>query len=342
MTNDERTHRIDAEFVSFFQMDRCSSGVHKYLLCFVLFSFVARRSSVLLDGIVTVSWLPAERTRIIERFLSNNTRIDLKVVCREPTNDVTFTQQQIKKKLDRLNKTPVDTNIRIRGRISRVLGCLPLPADASSVTVTRHRDDKRPVQDTWRTFDDDLAKRLEKKTFEAHQSDCDHTGSHLYIDQYSRLVPAEISSTRDKKQDSLFNRDRQRRERRAANNDTQLVDIRSSADSLFTWADGYYLIEIESPTVFTSMTTSPFDIDLIVSMRNRHRGYITADEYPAFVFYAVMCGIDAFFALVWLVWCAFYWKELLKIQFWIAGVILIGMIEKSAFVAEYDALNRNG
>ncbi|CAF1536395.1 unnamed protein product, partial [Adineta steineri] len=29
-------------------------------------------------------------------------------------------------------------------------------------------------------------------------------------------------------------------------------------------------------------------------------------------------------------------------QFWIGGVILIGMIEKSAFLAEYDTLNRNG
>ena len=57
----------------------------------------------------------------------------------------------------------------------------------------------------------------------------------------------------------------------------------------------------------------------------------------------VLCvRIYALFAILWFIWCAFYWRELLKIQFWIGGVILIGMIEKSAFLAEYDTLNRHG
>ena len=77
-------------------------------------------------------------------------------------------------------------------------------------------------------------------------------------------------------------------------------------------------------------------------MKNRHGGYISADEYPALVFYGVMCGIYVLFAILWCVWCAFYWKELLKIQFWIAGVIVLGIIEKSAFIAEYDIVNRQG
>jgi H+/Cl- antiporter ClcA len=77
-------------------------------------------------------------------------------------------------------------------------------------------------------------------------------------------------------------------------------------------------------------------------MKNRHGGYITADEYPALVFYGVMCGIYGLFAILWVIWCAFYWKDLLKIQFWIAGVIILGIIEKSAFIAEYDIVNRQG
>jgi hypothetical protein len=77
-------------------------------------------------------------------------------------------------------------------------------------------------------------------------------------------------------------------------------------------------------------------------MKNRYGGYITADEHPALVFYAVMCGIYGLFAVLWFIWCAFYWRELLKIQFWIGGVIIIGMIEKLAFVVEYDTVNRHG
>ncbi|CAF2135106.1 unnamed protein product, partial [Rotaria magnacalcarata] len=73
-----------------------------------------------------------------------------------------------------------------------------------------------------------------------------------------------------------------------------------------------------------------------------HGGYITADEYPALVFYGVMCGIYALFAILWFIWCALYWRELLKIQCWIGGVILIGMIEKSAYLAEYEIVNRHG
>ena len=110
---------------------------------------------------------------------------------------------------------------------------------------------------------------------------------------------------------------------------------------LRTWADGYYIIEIEEPLI-DDIGDKRLDVDVIVSMKNPHGGYITADEYPALVFYGVMCGVYALFALLWFIWCAFYWRELLKIQFWIGGVILIGMIEKSAFVAEYDTVNRHG
>jgi len=83
------------------------------------------------------------------------------------------------------------------------------------------------------------------------------------------------------------------------------------------------------------------EVDLVMSMKSQH-GYLTADEYPALVFYGIMCAIYALFAVLWFIWCAFYWRELLKIQFWIGGVILIGMIEKSAFIAEYDTVNRHG
>ncbi|CAF0970207.1 unnamed protein product [Rotaria sordida] len=77
-------------------------------------------------------------------------------------------------------------------------------------------------------------------------------------------------------------------------------------------------------------------------MKNRHGGYITADEYPRLIFYCVMCGIYALFAILWFIWCTFYWHELLKIQFLIGGFILIAMIEKLALLVEFDTVNRHG
>lgn len=46
------------------------------------------------------------------------------------------------------------------------------------------------------------------------------------------------------------------------------------------------------------------------------------------------------YALLWFIWAACYWKDLLRIQFWIAGVIFLGMVEMAVFCAEYE--NTNG
>lgn len=39
---------------------------------------------------------------------------------------------------------------------------------------------------------------------------------------------------------------------------------------------------------------------------------------------------------------ALQWRDLLRIQFWIGGVILLGMIEKAVFYAEHSAINSTG
>lgn len=57
-------------------------------------------------------------------------------------------------------------------------------------------------------------------------------------------------------------------------------------------------------------------------------------------FYMVMCTVYILYALLWFLWAACYWKDLLRIQFWIAGVIFLGMVEKAVFCAEYE--NTNG
>uniref|UniRef100_A0A3Q1BZ06 Transmembrane protein 87B n=1 Tax=Amphiprion ocellaris TaxID=80972 RepID=A0A3Q1BZ06_AMPOC len=78
-----------------------------------------------------------------------------------------------------------------------------------------------------------------------------------------------------------------------------------------------------------------------VVMKGSH-GYISVTEWPLMIFYMVMCIVYILYALLWFIWAACYWKDLLRIQFWIAGVIFLGMVEKAVFCAEYENTNAVG
>lgn len=56
----------------------------------------------------------------------------------------------------------------------------------------------------------------------------------------------------------------------------------------------------------------------------------------------VMCIVYILYGLLWFIWSACYWKDLLRIQFWIAGVIFLGMVEMAVFCAEYENTNAVG
>jgi len=312
------------------------------LICWLTFYCISYSSATLVDGIVTLSWTPSEPAPIIDRFLTNNTKIQLKINCREPTMNASAVLELIKKKLYKLDKTVKDTNIKIRGRIGRIIGCLPLQSD---ISVSASQDDKNTQKNVWQVYYEQLWNEMEQRTFTASQTDCDYTGTHLYINEYSDIKKPVISQEEAiKLREKQAQTNKNKRNRRATEGDSSALanGIRSATGTLLTWGDGYYLIEIYAPDVSVSGSTPTLDVDVTVSMKNKHGGYITADEHSSLVFYGVMCATYALFAILWFFWCAFYWRELLKIQFWIGGVILIGMIEKSAFLAEYDTLNRNG
>ena len=76
-----------------------------FLIYFLFFYYLNYSSATLVDGIVTLSWTSNEPSPIIDRFLTNNTQIQLKILCREPTLNATITREQIKKKLYKLDKT---------------------------------------------------------------------------------------------------------------------------------------------------------------------------------------------------------------------------------------------
>lgn len=59
-------------------------------------------------------------------------------------------------------------------------------------------------------------------------------------------------------------------------------------------------------------------------------------------FYLIMCVVYVIFGIIWLFVSFAQWRDLLRIQFWIGGVILLGMLEKAFFYAEYQTVANTG
>lgn len=56
----------------------------------------------------------------------------------------------------------------------------------------------------------------------------------------------------------------------------------------------------------------------------------------------VMCIVYVLFGALWLFWCVCYWRDLLRVQFWIGAVIILGMLEKAVFYSEYQSIRYRG
>ncbi|KAM7432859.1 Transmembrane protein 87A [Porites harrisoni] len=55
-----------------------------------------------------------------------------------------------------------------------------------------------------------------------------------------------------------------------------------------------------------------------------------------------MSLLYVFYGVVWLIVCACQWRDLHRIQFFIGGVIALGMLEKAVFFSEYNNINITG
>ncbi|XP_063039772.1 transmembrane protein 87A-like [Engraulis encrasicolus] len=91
----------------------------------------------------------------------------------------------------------------------------------------------------------------------------------------------------------------------------------------------------------TSNNPSGPSFTMMVEMKGP-RGYLSPADWPLMMFYMVMCIMYVFFGVLWLLWCVCYWKDLLRIQFWIGAVIFLGMLEKAVFYSEYQSIRYNG
>ncbi|XP_055917895.1 transmembrane protein 87A [Eupeodes corollae] len=72
------------------------------------------------------------------------------------------------------------------------------------------------------------------------------------------------------------------------------------------------------------------------------QGYLSAIEWPLLPFYGTMCLVYVIFGIGWLIVSFMQWRDLVRVQFWIGAVILLGMLEKAVFYAEYQSVNSTG
>ncbi|XP_004435845.2 PREDICTED: transmembrane protein 87B [Ceratotherium simum simum] len=105
-----------------------------------------------------------------------------------------------------------------------------------------------------------------------------------------------------------------------------------------TQRDGFHIFIV---SIKTEKTDAKWNLNVSLSMMGPH-GYISASDWPLMIFYMVMCIVYILYGLLWLIWSACYWKDILRIQFWIAAVIFLGMLEKAVFYSEYQNINSTG
>ncbi|MCJ8736852.1 hypothetical protein PDJAM_G00017080 [Pangasius djambal] len=91
----------------------------------------------------------------------------------------------------------------------------------------------------------------------------------------------------------------------------------------------------------TSDSKDQLSITMTVEMKGSH-DYTSPTDWPLMMFFMTMCIVYVLFGALWLFWLACYWRDLLRIQFWIGAVIILGMLEKAVFYSEYQSIRYHG
>ncbi|XP_017274735.1 transmembrane protein 87A isoform X2 [Kryptolebias marmoratus] len=112
------------------------------------------------------------------------------------------------------------------------------------------------------------------------------------------------------------------------------------------WEDGPYLFIVkvqirglDDEDIAAEQLSFAFTMK--VEMKGPH-DYSSPADWPLMIFFMVMCIVYVLFGALWLFWCACYWRDLLRIQFWIGAVIILGMLEKAVFYSEYQSIRYKG
>lgn len=100
--------------------------------------------------------------------------------------------------------------------------------------------------------------------------------------------------------------------------------------------DGIYFFGLR-----VGLDNADYEIGVHIEVKNDY-GYLSAEEWPLLPFYGFMCIYYIILGSIWLLLSFLQWRDLLRVQFWIGGVILLGMLEKATFYAEYQSINNTG
>ncbi|XP_070613786.1 transmembrane protein 87A isoform X2 [Erythrolamprus reginae] len=137
-------------------------------------------------------------------------------------------------------------------------------------------------------------------------------------------------------------------------NGTNTTVVENSAMNavMQTWQDGPYIFIVkvgvnmkgtheELPNVMASSDQLKAPLTMTVDVIGPYE-YLSLADYPLMTFFMVMCIVYVLFGVLWFAWSACYWRDLLRIQFWIGTVILLGMLEKAVFYAEFQNIRYTG
>ncbi|XP_005364357.1 transmembrane protein 87A isoform X1 [Microtus ochrogaster] len=116
-------------------------------------------------------------------------------------------------------------------------------------------------------------------------------------------------------------------------------------EPLQTWQDAPYIFIVHVDISSSKEPPKEDALSNLFIMTVEVKGpyeYLTLEDYPLMIFFMVMCIVYVLFGVLWLAWSACYWRDLLRIQFWIGAVIFLGMFEKAVFYAEFQNIRYKG
>jgi len=107
-----------------------------------------------------------------------------------------------------------------------------------------------------------------------------------------------------------------------------------------TPVEGPYII-----IVYINSDNKDTDDDLKVNLEietQSPRGYLSPHEFPLMDFYLLMTFVYAGYCAFWLFASWRNYQDLLRVQYWIMAVLILGMLEKAVFYSEYNTINSSG
>ena len=145
------------------------------------------------------------------------------------------------------------------------------------------------------------------------------------------------------------------------NSDTEIVWHHGKADITYCGEDGSDLLAAEDDDfnfyhinntsvyiVFVGLFADhnqqkidQFSLSYTLEMKNPF-GYLSLVDYPGLIFYGIMVAVYTLLGILWILLLLISYQDLIRLQFWIALVIFLGLLEKVFFLAMYSVVNQTG